>query len=96
MRVDQNQINSIQLISQEKQVKSRNVNVIPASKTQTDSMYRKSAKKVSNKGTISDSKPSVAVTRPTTSKQSYMHQPSYSVQQNKAVVSQSKKPSVSG
>jgi hypothetical protein len=56
------------LTNNDKQVKSRNVNVIPASKTQTDSMYKKSAKKISNKGTIVDNKPSVVASRPTTSK----------------------------
>jgi hypothetical protein len=56
------------LANADKQVKSRNVNVIPSSKTQTDSMYKKSAKKISNKATLVDSKPSVVASRPTTSK----------------------------
>jgi hypothetical protein len=54
------QINNIQLIDSAKTTKSRNPNLNPTSKTQTESMIKKSsAKKVSQKSTIlfKDSRP---------------------------------------
>jgi hypothetical protein len=54
-------------------------------------MYKKSAKKISNKATLVDSKPSVVASRPTTSKQNYIHQSTFSIQQGKTTTSQPKK-----
>lgn len=59
-------------------------------------MYKKSAKKISNKATLVDSKPSVVASRPTTSKQNYIHQSTFSIQQGKTTTSQPKKQGTSG